>query len=125
MNVLMPTAMSTMHEQEELRQSSARTAKRGLCVLKSLTGQNTLVKDNAQAILATATDEKVEESTLTQVCFQAPGTPLLFRSCSFISFDTICPSFDFCSSSNGYSIGRIFSKSGDTKIHRKQTSRRL
>ena len=70
MNVIMPTAMSTMHEQEELRQSSASTAERGLCVLKTLTGQNPLVEDNARAILAVATGEERESAPLSlmKVC---------------------------------------------------------
>ena len=36
MNVIMPTAMTSMHQDEKLAQSSAQTAKRGIKVLKSL-----------------------------------------------------------------------------------------
>ena len=61
MNVIMPTAMSTMHQEKELQESSARTAKRGLCVLETLIDQHALIEDNAKAILAVATDQSKDE----------------------------------------------------------------
>ncbi|KAL3940917.1 MAG: hypothetical protein SGBAC_004630 [Bacillariaceae sp.] len=54
MNVIMPTAMSTLHSEEELRQSSAQTAKRGLAVLATMASEHPSVKSNAEAILDVA-----------------------------------------------------------------------
>jgi hypothetical protein len=62
MNVIMPTAMSTMHKEKELQESSSRTAKRGLCVLEALVGQHDSVNENAKAIFGVASDQSEEES---------------------------------------------------------------
>lgn len=62
MNVIMPTAMTTMHQEEELRRSSSRTAHRGLCVLEALVGQHSSVEDNAKAILHVASKKSEKES---------------------------------------------------------------
>ena len=70
MNVVMPTAMSTIHDEEELRQSSSRTATRGLSVLTAIAGEDPSVKSNAEAILNVAMDRKEEnpvDSTLVEV----------------------------------------------------------
>ena len=57
MNVIMPTAMSTMHEEESLRQNSSRTAKRGIIILKYLAKlYPEYVKSNCDAIMAAARD---------------------------------------------------------------------
>ncbi|CAJ1934158.1 unnamed protein product [Cylindrotheca closterium] len=61
MNVIMPTAMSTMHNEEDLRQSSVQTAKRGLSILATMTGEHQSVKSNAKAILNVALDSKGED----------------------------------------------------------------
>jgi hypothetical protein len=56
MNVIMPTAMSSMHTDPELQQSSAKTAKRGIIVLKYLaTLAPEEVKPTVEAILLAAT----------------------------------------------------------------------
>jgi len=73
MNVVMPTAMSTMHETEELQQSSALTAERGLSVLEALAGEHHLVEDNARAILAaaaTATDQGKDDDNSSSSLIQ-------------------------------------------------------
>lgn len=61
MNVIMPTAMSTMHNEEEMRQSSAQTAKRGISVLETMVGEHPSVKSNAEAILSVATNKDGED----------------------------------------------------------------
>lgn len=60
MNVVMPTAMSTMHNEEELRESSAQTAKRGLSVLETIAAEHDSVKSNAEAILCVATGKEAD-----------------------------------------------------------------
>ena len=69
MNVVMPTAMSTMHNEDELRQSSVQTAKRGLSILATMAGEHQSVKSNAEAILKVALDNKGDDidSTLVEV----------------------------------------------------------
>jgi len=61
MNVIMPTAMVTMHEDPELSASSARTAERGAKVLGALLETNeshaAVVRNNCAAILAVANGE--------------------------------------------------------------------
>mmetsp|Transcript_30682 Transcript_30682/g.73618 ORF Transcript_30682/g.73618 Transcript_30682/m.73618 type:complete len:152 (+) Transcript_30682:373-828(+) len=67
MNVIMPTAMSTMHNEEELRKSSAKTAKRGLSVLATMAGEHPSVKSNAEAILDVAVGNKREDGDSTPI----------------------------------------------------------
>lgn len=70
MNVVMPTAMTSMHTDPELSSNAARTARRGMRVLKWLKDKDDSVKTNCQAILAAATgnsmidcdEERVEVS---------------------------------------------------------------
>lgn len=54
MNVIMPTAMITMHKDQELSQQSQKTAERGVRVLKALLPHKPLVQEECQAILAVA-----------------------------------------------------------------------
>lgn len=54
MNVVMPTAMSSMHTDPELSANAARTARRGIRVLKYLQDKNESVKTNCDAIRAVA-----------------------------------------------------------------------
>ena len=59
MNVVMPTAMITMHTDPELSQQSQKTAERGVRVLAALKGADDVEKQ-CNAILAVATDRKDE-----------------------------------------------------------------
>ena len=65
MNVVMPTAMTSMHTDPELSNNAAQTAKRGIRVLKYLQDKKDSVKTNCDAIRAVATgdgaDSCVEE----------------------------------------------------------------
>lgn len=65
MNVVMPTAMTSMHTDPELADNAAQTAKRGIRVLKYLQDKEDSVKTNCDAIRAVATgdgaDNCVEE----------------------------------------------------------------
>eukprot|EP00525_Craspedostauros_australis_P012434 CAMPEP_0198112458 /NCGR_PEP_ID=MMETSP1442-20131203/4306_1 /TAXON_ID= /ORGANISM="Craspedostauros australis, Strain CCMP3328" /LENGTH=249 /DNA_ID=CAMNT_0043769231 /DNA_START=33 /DNA_END=782 /DNA_ORIENTATION=+ len=54
MNVVMPTAMKTMHEDEELQVQSSITANRGIKILANLATLDAMVKVNCDAILAVA-----------------------------------------------------------------------
>jgi hypothetical protein len=60
MNVIMPVAMKTMHEDPELAANSAKTAERGIQVLKALSYIPD-VSTNARAILAAATNETTKD----------------------------------------------------------------
>jgi len=57
MNVVMPTATSTMHTDSNLAAASTKTAERGLKVLKSLL-DNPTVRDNCKAIYAASSGEE-------------------------------------------------------------------
>eukprot|EP00980_Cylindrotheca_fusiformis_P007849 scaffold1669_cov129-Cylindrotheca_fusiformis.AAC.60 len=61
MNVIMPTAMKTMHQDDELRQSSSRTARRAFCVLQALAGKHPSVENNAKAVQVVASNKTVDE----------------------------------------------------------------
>ena len=65
MNVVMPTAMTSMHTDPELSKNAAQTAYRGIRVLKYLQDKDDSVKTNCDAIRAVATgngaDSCVEE----------------------------------------------------------------
>ena len=65
MNVVMPTAMTSMHTDPEMSNNAAKTAKRGTRVLKHLQDKDDSVKTNCDAIRAVATgggaDSCVEE----------------------------------------------------------------
>eukprot|EP00563_Minutocellus_polymorphus_P018803 CAMPEP_0197716104 /NCGR_PEP_ID=MMETSP1434-20131217/1117_1 /TAXON_ID=265543 /ORGANISM="Minutocellus polymorphus, Strain CCMP3303" /LENGTH=249 /DNA_ID=CAMNT_0043300411 /DNA_START=22 /DNA_END=771 /DNA_ORIENTATION=+ len=54
MNVVMPTAMTSMHTDPELSVNAARTAQRGIRVLKYLQDKHGSVKTNCDAIRAVA-----------------------------------------------------------------------
>ena len=60
MNVVMPTAMSSMHTDPELSANAARTARRGVRVLKYLQDKNESVKTNCDAIRAVAAGDDTE-----------------------------------------------------------------
>jgi hypothetical protein len=62
MNVIMPTAMKTMHQDAELQQQSAITATRGVRLLKYLRTLNGEVEPNCRAILNVATDADADDS---------------------------------------------------------------
>ena len=72
MNVIMPTAMVTMHQDADLSANSAKTAERGVRILRALKDISE-VRENAQASLTVATNSSVEGSVnddpkLVQVC---------------------------------------------------------
>jgi hypothetical protein len=54
MNVIMPTAMITMHTDKDMSQQSARTAERGIRVLQALRERLPIVSEECHAILAVA-----------------------------------------------------------------------
>lgn len=54
MNVVMPTATSSMHKDPALSEASSKTAARGLLVLKALLENDSMVKENCKAIYAAA-----------------------------------------------------------------------
>ncbi|KAL3923226.1 MAG: hypothetical protein SGILL_001771 [Bacillariaceae sp.] len=54
MNVVMPTAMVTMHENAENSAASARTAKQGAALLKAVKDETPALKENLRAIQAVA-----------------------------------------------------------------------
>ena len=57
MNVVMPTAMTSMHTDPEMSNNAALTAKRGTRVLKHLQDKDDSVKTNCDAIRAVATGD--------------------------------------------------------------------
>ena len=59
MNVIMPTGMITMHTDEDLSKSSAKTSARGKIVAKALLGEDEMKKQCA-AIFSVAKDEGVD-----------------------------------------------------------------
>ena len=75
MNVVMPTAMTSLHTDPEMSNNAAKTAKRGIRVLKYLQDKDDSVKTNCDAIRAVATgggadscvEERVEVSSLDGV----------------------------------------------------------
>eukprot|EP00562_Extubocellulus_spinifer_P023326 CAMPEP_0178624134 /NCGR_PEP_ID=MMETSP0698-20121128/7196_1 /TAXON_ID=265572 /ORGANISM="Extubocellulus spinifer, Strain CCMP396" /LENGTH=258 /DNA_ID=CAMNT_0020263237 /DNA_START=36 /DNA_END=812 /DNA_ORIENTATION=- len=60
MNVVMPTAMISMHTDPELSANAAKTAERGMRVLKWLEDKDESVKTNCQAILSVATGDNLD-----------------------------------------------------------------
>jgi hypothetical protein len=56
MNVIMPTAMVTMHTDQDLSNSSKATAKKGIVVAKALMREEKM-RENCKAILAAITSE--------------------------------------------------------------------
>ena len=66
MNVIMPTAMVTMHEDESLSAQSATTAARGIKVLAALKGISE-VEQNCQAIQAVATGKDIADQEKMKV----------------------------------------------------------
>ena len=68
MNVVMPTAMVSMHQTAELSAGSARTAERGIRVLQALCQKYPTVQRNIASILAVAKDStEIEDPQLHQV----------------------------------------------------------
>ena len=66
MNIIMPTAMSTMHQQAELQENSRKTAGRGVKILLALKS-NPEVRRNAKAIHAAATGSEIFIENLSLV----------------------------------------------------------
>ncbi len=60
MNVIMPTAMKSIHQDEELKLCAFQTAQNGLKILRLLKGDRDVIK-NCQAIYQVASNEEVEE----------------------------------------------------------------
>jgi hypothetical protein len=60
MNVIMPTAMKSIHQDEELKECASQTAQNGLKILRLLKGDRHVI-DNCQAINQVASNEEVEE----------------------------------------------------------------
>jgi hypothetical protein len=60
MNVVMPTATSSMHTDPALSAASQKTAERGLKVLKSLLKESDAAKDHCKAIYSAAVAELKE-----------------------------------------------------------------
>ena len=65
MNVVMPTAMITMHKDPNLSEQSRKTSERGTRILKALSDKE-LVQQNSQAIVAAATDSSKGERKLVE-----------------------------------------------------------
>lgn len=61
MNVVMPTAMMSMHADADLAANAAKTAKRAKIVLQELSDSG-LVEENSQGILAAVTDDDKNDS---------------------------------------------------------------
>jgi hypothetical protein len=68
MNVIMPTGMITMHQDEELSQQSQITAERGVRLLRALREKAT-VKEECEAILAVASGQDNASVDSTKVAF--------------------------------------------------------
>lgn len=85
MNVVMPTAMSSMHTDPELSANAARTARRGIRVLKYLQDKNESVKTNCDAIRAaaaggdTSTENCEERVEVSQSSHEAGPVVSLWR----------------------------------------------
>jgi hypothetical protein len=69
MNVVMPTAMMSMHTDADLAANAAKTAKRAKIVLQQLSDSG-LVEENSQGILAAVTDDDKNDSDNAKVLFQ-------------------------------------------------------
>lgn len=59
MNVVMPTAMSTIHQDEELRECASKTAQNGKMILRLLNGDRD-VMNNCKAISRVCNDSVME-----------------------------------------------------------------
>ena len=100
MNVVMPTAMSSMHTDPELSANAARTARRGIRVLKYLQDKNESVKTNCDAIRAVAAgddaencdEERVEVSRVMRQgrWFRCGGESWHLRAQGNLSATTLC-----------------------------------
>ncbi len=79
MNVIMPTAMITMHTDENLSKSSAETSRRGIIVAKSLMEEEEM-KNQCAAILAVASALEVDNSDckLVKVSEARQGAKIFF-----------------------------------------------
>jgi len=79
MNVVMPTAMTSMHSDPALSNNAALTAQRGTRILKYLQDKDDSVKTNCDAISAVATgdgaDSCIEERV--EVSSELEGTFLI------------------------------------------------
>lgn len=62
MNVIMPTAMKSIHQDEELKECASQTAQNGLKILRLLKGDRDVIQ-NCQAIYQVASNEDVEEES--------------------------------------------------------------
>jgi hypothetical protein len=74
MNVVMPTAMITMHKNDELSQQSKLTASRALNLIKNVLLQSeekkkAAIMEKCDAILAVAQDETTDDSDEAEVVF--------------------------------------------------------
>jgi hypothetical protein len=76
MNVIMPTAMVTMHQDAEQVANSARTAKRGVRVWKALKTFPDATA-NAKAILAVATNSLENNTQLDPKLVQVSASKFL------------------------------------------------
>ena len=66
MNVVMPTAMMSMHTDADMAAAAAKTAERAKIVLKHLS-ESGLVAENSQGILAAVTDDGNNDSDNAKV----------------------------------------------------------
>jgi hypothetical protein len=78
MNVIMPVAMTTMHEDPELAANSAKTGERGLRVLQALSDISD-VTANARAILAVAADDQSIKNNYSEDDDGASSDPKLIK----------------------------------------------
>ena len=68
MNVVMPTAMMSLHTDVSMSASAAKTADRAKIILRKLS-KSKIVQQNVQGILAAATNDESNESESTKVTF--------------------------------------------------------
>ena len=105
MNVVMPTAMVTMHQSKEQSDSSRKTAQRGIRVWKALS-KFPLAVDNAKAILAVATNKNDSDGEDTKLIKVRKTQVVKQKSCLY-QILTICLYL--------LSTGKTSLKSGATK----------
>ena len=65
MNVIMPTAMITMHTDEEMSKSSAKTAARGEIIARALVAEDEM-RNQCSALLAVAQNEAAESDGINE-----------------------------------------------------------
>jgi hypothetical protein len=67
MNVMMPTAMSTMHDSEELQNNSKETARRGSLVLEAWLSQSVELQEQCQSAVVACSQLLHDKSSATTI----------------------------------------------------------